>query len=243
MVALLNETAARQLFGERSPLGQRVTLFRREYEIVGVVADSKHQSLREEIPRFLYLPILQPVDGLSGLMLSVRPSPRSPGVVDAIRQELGRSGTGVVVGHASSLREQIDQSLISERLMSTLSSGFGVLGLGLSAVGLFSVMSFGVVRRMREIAVRMALGAPASTVRWQVLRESLRLAATGLAIGVPLSLAAARALTSVLFGLDPADPMVLTGSCAVTVAVAGLAGFLPARRASRVDPMTVLRAE
>jgi predicted permease len=242
-VVILNETAARFYFGARNPVAQRMVIVGTDREIVGVAADVKHQSLRDEIPHFAYVPVQQPVDRLTELLLAVRGRPDVNALGEAIRREVRNAGSGVLVGPATTLQEHLDRSLLRERLMSTLSGIFGLLGLALAAVGLFGVMSFRVLGRLREIAVRMALGSSAAAVRWRVLRESLAIAVTGVAVGVPLSLMAARALTGLLFGLSPTNPVVVAGCSIVLIAVAVGAAYLPARRASRVDPMTVLRAE
>jgi len=242
-VAILNETAARFHFGTRDPVGRRIVLMKTEREIVGVAADVKHLTLRDEIPHFVYVPVQQPVDRLSELLLAVRGRPDVNRLGEAIRREVRSAGSGVLVGPATTLREQLDRSLLRERWMSTLSGIFGLLGLALASVGLFGVMSFRVAGRLREVAVRMALGSSASAVRWRILRESLVIAVTGVAVGVPLSLMAARGLTGLLFGLSPTNPLVIAGCAIVLLAVAAGAAYVPARRASRVDPMTVLRME
>jgi predicted permease len=242
-VAVLNDTAARRFFGAANPIGQRVSLFNREYEIVGVVGDSRHMSLRDAIPPFLYVPVLQPVERLRGLMVSARLARQSNGVPEAIRRELASTRADLVVGPAVMLEQQVDRSIVGERVMSTASRMFGILGLVLAAVGLFGVMSFRVMTKAREIAVRMALGASASAVQWSTLRESLRMAAVGIAIGLPLSVAAARTLTSLLFGVGPANVPILAGSVVLLLVVSAAAGSLPARRASRLEPMRVLRLE
>ena len=143
---------------------------------------------------------------------------------------------------ASNLK-QIGQSILRDRLIAILSSAFGVLGLGLAALGLFGVVSQGVVQRTREIGVRMALGAGAGRVRWEVMREGLRLACLGAALGLVVGWVALRTVSGLLYGVRPTDPSITLGCVAILVAVAAVASFLPARRASRTDPMVALRSD
>jgi putative ABC transport system permease protein len=241
-VAILNDTAARRFFGAGNPIGQRVSLFNREYEIVGVVGDSRHLSLRDAVPPFMYVPVLQPVESLRRLIVTARLARQSNGVAEAIRREIA-TRPDLVVGPVLMLEQQVDRSIVGERMVSIVSRMFGILGLVLAAVGLFGVMSFRVMAKAREIAVRMALGASASMVQWSTLRESLRVAAVGIAIGLPLSLAAARTLASLLFGVGPANVPVLASSVVLLLVVSAAASILPARRASRLDPMKILRLE
>jgi ABC-type antimicrobial peptide transport system permease subunit len=137
----------------------------------------------------------------------------------------------------------IDRFLLRERLVTCLSSFFGILALTLAAVGLYGVMSYSVTRRTIEIGIRAALGARATAIIWLVLRESLRMVLLGIAIGVPVALAATRLISSQLYGLGPNDPWVIGLAMILILAVSGLAGYLPARRAARVDPMVALRSE
>jgi hypothetical protein len=241
-VAILNETAARFYFRGRSPIGEPIALGEHTYEIVGVAADTKHLSLRDEPPRYVYVPVAQPFERLSTLILAVRADRHGSGLT-AVRRELRSLGSEIVVAGESTLEGQVDKSLVRERLMSMLSATFGALGIVLAGVGLFGMMSFRVLGRMREIAVRMALGASSSSVRAAVLRESIVIVTTGVAIGVPLSLVAARALSGLVFGANPANILVIALCSTAMMVVAVVAGYLPARRASRVDPMTVLRGE
>ena len=247
-VAVINETAARFYFPNQSPLGRRVELGGVDgsevtYEIVGVVGDSTHRSVTDAPPRFLYLPVSQPSTRLESLTLAVRVGGRVDAAIETVRREVAGTAPGIVVGHVTTLEQQIDQSLLRERLVSTLAGWFGGVGLLLAAIGLYGVMSYGVAERRREIAVRMALGATASGLRWRVFRDALVLAAFGILLGAPAAMITGRAMTSLLFGVSPVS-IVLLATCAVVLAaVAAAAGYLPARRASRIEPMTILRGE
>ncbi|MPY90485.1 MAG: FtsX-like permease family protein [Luteitalea sp.] len=242
-VAIMNETAARFYFDDQDSLGARVKLLDRVYEVIGVAGDSKHNSLRDEIPTVLYLPVLQPVDGLRQLTLAVRTTGDAASLINAVRGEVRELGPDILVTEVAMLEQQIDRALLQERLVAMLSGGFGVLGLLLAAIGLYGVMSYAVVRRTNEIGVRMALGASGLAVAWLIVRETLITAGAGVAIGVPLSLLAARAAASLLFGVQPTDAATIAVSAAVLIAVAAISGYLPARRASRIDTMIALRHE
>jgi ABC-type antimicrobial peptide transport system permease subunit len=137
----------------------------------------------------------------------------------------------------------VDDTLQTDRFIEQLSSVFGLLAILLASIGLYGVMAYNVVRRTRDIGIRMALGAEPASVRWQVLRESLVLVFIGIVIGVPAAIAGSRLIRGMLFGLGAADPVVLVSAAALLIFVAALAGFLPARRASRVDPIVALRYE
>jgi len=247
-VALVNETAARFYFPNRNPLGQRLELRGIDgaevvHEIIGVVADAKHFNLRDAAPRFVYVPVQQPTAHLDALTLTARTRGDARALVDPLRRALLALGPDIIIGHVTTLEQQLDRSILRERLVSTLSAWFGVLGLTLAAIGLFSVMSHGVARRRREIAVRMALGATAPAIGWAVLRESIAIAAVGALIGVPLSVLTGRALTSLLVDVQPTSTFVVAGCAGAVFLVAIAAGYLPARRAASVDPMTILRGD
>ena len=141
------------------------------------------------------------------------------------------------------MAEQVKQSVLQQRLIAQLSAFFGLLALLLACIGLYGVMSYTVTRRTSELGIRMALGAERKNVLWLVMRETLLLIGTGLAIGIPLAMLGTRLVSNMLFGLVPSDPATIACSLAVLLTVAALAGYLPARRASMVDPMVALRYE
>ncbi|MGH9345072.1 MAG: FtsX-like permease family protein, partial [Terriglobia bacterium] len=147
------------------------------------------------------------------------------------------------ITYENTLAQQVDQSIASETLTARLSAFFGLLAVFLACIGIYGLMSYAVTRRTNEIGIRMALGAGRSTVLWMVLRESLILVGLGLAIGLPVALAADRLISKMLFGLKPTDPISVLAAVVLMLAVAMLAGYVPARRASRVDPMVALRYE
>ncbi|MGA2742309.1 MAG: ABC transporter permease [Bryobacteraceae bacterium] len=244
-VALLNETAARFYFGGRNPVGVSIRFpFGKEkppYQIVGVVKDSRHNSLREEVPRLIYLPVLQAIDELRSLTLAVRTTGDPSALEPTLSKEARGAGPDILITNVATLASQVDQSLLEERLVSTLASFFGVLALLLASIGLYGSMSYSVARRTHEIGIRMALGASGTGVVRLVLWDAILTIAAGVAIGVPVAIAGGKYVRSQLFGLSPADPLTLSLACLALAAVALFAGYLPARRASRVDPMAALR--
>jgi predicted permease len=250
-VALLNESAAHFYFGDRSPLGAQVRFgydARHEkepppYEIVGVVKDSRYQNLREPDTRLIYLPVAQKRDRLGQLTLAVRAEGRPTELIAAISNEVRGAGSDILLTNIATLNEQVDQSLVQERLVATLSLFFGLLALLLACIGLYDVMSYDVARRTHEIGIRMALGASASRVLQLVLRETLLWVALGVASGLSAALATTRWVEGLLFGLKPNDPLTVGLAAIGLLTVAAIAAYLPARRASRVDPMAALHCE
>lgn len=247
-VVIVNETFVRRFFPEREPLGARVVepAFRaddaeRSYQIVGVVRDAVYRGLREDVPPTMYLPMAQFGDARGGTSMTVRASAGPPaalasGVVAALTREEPRLILSIRL-----LSERIDASLAQERLVAMLSGFFGALALGLAALGLYGVTAYSVNQRRREIGVRLALGAEPASVVGMVMGLAVRLVAAGIAAGAVLSLWAASYVGSLLFGLPARDPGTFIGA-AVVLAIAGAAaGWLPARRAARLDPAVVLR--
>ena len=247
-VAILNETAARFYFGNRSPLGARLDFGETPisdgiYHVVGVVRDAKHNSLREDTPRFVFLPVSQARDYLDRLSLAIRTNSSSLDLAPVIRQRIRALGADVLVTEVATVDQQIDQSLLQERLISTLSGFFGLLALLIAALGLYGIMSYSIVRRTREMGIRQALGARSRTVVWLVLRETLFMVGLGIGLGTPAALLLGRTVGSLIYGLKPSDSATISGSVLILGAVAILAGYLPAKRASKVDPMVALRHE
>lgn len=248
-VALLNETAARFYFGDRSPIGGLLSFKRSpgaepmEYQVVGVVRDSRYNSLREPETRLVYLPMSQSIDQMGRLSLAARGDGRAGDLINAIRGELGAAGRDILVTNIATLDEQVDQSLLQERLVATLSLFFGLLALLLACIGLYGVMSYSVARRRQEFGIRMALGARPGVITQSILREALLLAAIGIGVGLPLVFVAARLIRSQLFGVQPDDPVTFVIVTCALVTVVLLAAWLPARRATKVNPIVALRSE
>ena len=243
-VAIVNETFARQFFNDPAPIGRHVGLgapAKTMREIVGVVADAKHSNIREAAGPMLYVPFRQH-DGQLGL-LQVRTTANPAEVSSLLRRELAGVDSRISITGIIQLQEQVDASILGESLIAKLSSLFGLLALMLSAVGLYGVIAYMSSQRTVEIGIRMALGADRRSVQWLVLREVLMLVSIGVLVGAPLAFLASRLVRAQLYGLTPHDPATIALALSVLAAVAIVAGCLPARRASRINPTAALRAE
>jgi predicted permease len=245
--AVVNETFAHQFFPNTNPIGKHV---RDTYPgnpgdcvVVGVAADAKYNSLREKTPPRIYLPLFNPMWEQNSAAFEVRTFADTASVSASLRSVVQEIGPSLPPINIHTMTGLVDDTLQTDLFIERLSSAFGLLAILLASIGLYGVMAYNVARRTRDIGIRMALGAAPGDVRWQVLRETLVLVLIGIAIGVPAALAGTRLIRSLLFGLGFADPIVIVSAAALLALVAALAGFVPARRASRVDPMVALRYE
>jgi predicted permease len=241
-VGIINQTMAHYYFRNVNPIGRHVTGEHSTMEIIGVVGDAKYVSLREKTPRTLYLPCFQQ-DLPWGPGILVRTSVPLSAISSPLRSVARALDKSVPVAGIKTLSEQVEQSLIRERMIAMLSGFFGLLALVMACVGVYGVMSYSVVRRTNEIGIRVALGAARRDVVWLVLQETMLLIAIGIGIGLPAALASMRLIRNLLFGLEPTDPSTILVATGVLVLVAAVAGYLPARRASRVNPTVALRYE
>jgi predicted permease len=242
-VAIVNETMARYFFGDANPVGRRIgTGDVADTVIVGVVRDAKYVDVRETPKRHFYEPVAQE-PRLFGLTLQVRTAGDPAAAAALVRRTVARIDPHVPVYHVATLDEQIDESLVEARLLTWLAAIFGALATLLAAVGLYGVIAFAVARRTREIGVRMALGAP----RWRILlgvtRETFGWVAGGVVLGLAAAAALARIVASELYEVAATDPRVFAAAAAALVAAAAIAAYLPARRATSIDPVAALRAE
>jgi putative ABC transport system permease protein len=242
-VAVVSESVASRLFPGGNPLGERITIGGSSLEIVGVAKDTRYQSLRAPAQPMVYRPYLQMPDFWEELFFGIRTVGDPESILPEVRRELHETAPNVPAFSLSTLDEQVDATLVQERMVSTLSACFGIFALVLAAIGLYGRLDYAVVERTREIGIRLALGAPRPSVCWTILREVLALVVGGVAIGLPLAMASARAIQSLLYGLQPFDPFTLTAVVFTLVAVAAMAGYIPAHRAAHVDPMEALRHE
>ena len=247
-VAIVNEAFVRTFLGLGDPLGRRVGLCTEDpcaakalMEIAGVAEDAKYADLREGSRPMLYVPIAQHEQ--IPRELEVRTAGDPAALAATLRRELARVDERLTAAAIVELREQVTASLVVERLTATLSTVFGVLALALAAVGLYGVIAYLTIQRTAEIGLRIALGAAPSQVRRLVLGDIVRLVVLGVVIGLPVGLACARLLERQLYGVTPGDPLSLAAAIVTLVVAAFLAGALPARRATRVDPLIALRAE
>jgi len=243
-VAVINETMAKFYFPGSNPVGkhfipdQGVRL-----EIVGVVRDVRDHDLRDAPPRRFYVSYFQPIDGITTANFEIRTLGHPAGVMAELRNAVESFDRNLSILSITEERDLIDRSVVPERLIATLSSFFGALAVLLAAIGLYGVMSYAVARRTNEIGIRMALGAARSNVVMMILREVAILLAAGGIAGAAAAFASTRLIKGFLFGLAALDPISFVAAGALLAIVAGLAGYLPARRASKIDPMIALRYE
>jgi predicted permease len=250
-IAVVNQSFAQRFFHGENPLGRRFYFGDEddpergeELEIVGVIGDVKYQSAKEEAGPTAYRPILQVQDSDAySSNLEIRTAGDPASLEPAVRQAIGQVDDKLPIFGVATLREQLSGALQQEKLIAELVSFFGLLALLLACIGLYGVMAHGVVRRTKEIGIRMALGAERRRIVWMVMRETIVLVLVGVAIGVPTALVATRLIASQLFGLSAADPLTLLVAASLLSGVGVLAGFLPARKASKVNPLIALRYE
>ena len=246
--AVVNETFAREYFPGRDPIGQRFGLVddmrvvTPNTEVIGVIPDRKYRDLRETPPPQAYFPYLE-ISNIRGMTVYVRTQGDPRQLEDALRSRMRRFDPHVPMVDLQTVNELIGFSLRTERLVASLSSVFGGLATSLAVIGLYGVMAYVVQRRTREIGIRIALGATRSNVIAMVMREVMILIGAGMTAGIALALALADLIRSQLYGLNARDPLTFISSAIVLTAAAGVAGLLPALRASGVDPTTALRQE
>jgi predicted permease len=247
-VAVVNETMAKFYFPGVNPIGRKFVIEddnqrQRQIEIVGISRDVRDHDLREAIPRRFFLAYYQSV--LSDLEghLEIRTAGDPSSVIEAVRKQIREFNPDVTIRSADTLDSLVDDTLSQEKLVAQLSSFFGGLALLLACIGLYGVMSYAVSGRTREIGLRMALGAQREDVLWMILREALILVTIGLGIGIPAAVGGSRLMLSMLYALSGADPLSMMIAITLMLIVATLAGYIPARRATRVDPMVALRYE
>ncbi len=247
-VAVINETFARDFFQGESPVGRTIGLGVKQnlgqFQIIGVVKDSKQRRLNEPPARVVYFPFLQlPPQHMGQVMLEVRTGGEPAAMIATARRQVLAVEKTLPIFREQTLTRVVEDSMIEQRMMTALAALFGGLALLLACVGLSGVTSFSVARRTGEIGIRMALGAKRRDVVAMVLTEAIALVSIGAAIGLALSLAAGQVVSSQLFGITGTDPLAVAGATTILSATAVLAGYLPARRASRVNPIVALRHE
>jgi predicted permease len=245
-VAIINRTFAQRYLVGREPLGHRVAFDQGpkadQYSIVGVVQDSKYTSVQEEAKPMAYFPYTQ-ISGTATMHIEIRTEGNPAALLPMVRRAVRDFGSDLPLLEPMTQQEQFDQSFTDERLSARLAMSFGLLAALLVATGLYGTLSYRVSRRTAEIGVRMALGAQRRQVLWMILGESLAVSVAGILFGLPLSIAGARVLRFMLFGLGPGDPLAFAAAIIGLATVVLAASMIPARRATKVDPMVALRYE
>jgi predicted permease len=243
-VAIVNRRFATHFFPSGSAVGRHIgngvgPRSKLDIEIIGVVADSLYEGPREGVRRQVFIPNW----GRNSATFYARTVSNVSGVFSAIRSEVRQLDAGMPVYEMKTVHAQLDETLLTDRLIALLSAGFGLLATLLASIGLYGVMAFVVASRRKELGLRLALGAQPLFVVWLVMREVLLLLAIGLAVGVPAALGSGRLVSTQLYGIQPYDPGIAFATIALLTLVSVTAGLVPAGRASRIDPILALRYE
>ena len=244
-VAIINQSLARKRFPNVNPVGKQFNSGNSAspwIRIVGVCADTRYQSLRDDPPPQFFLPYVQP-KRVGGLNYEIRTQLSPSQLIPALRETVGKIDRDLPIVDIRTQQQQIDSAMRTELTFASLTAGFGVLALGLASVGIYGVMAYTVSQRRNEIGIRMALGAQRAQVRGMILGESGWLAAAGIISGVSVALLLTRLVKSMLYGIEPHDPMTMIGGVSILLIVALAASWIPARRAAGVQPMEALRHE
>jgi predicted permease len=246
--AVVNTTFANRYFPHGDAIGHTFTIADPAapgvWHIVGIVRDSKHGSPAEKPQPFAFLAVTQLTgDDQYAYWLEIKSAGEPGKIAGEVRAALAGIDPNLPILETQTIDDQLDGLIDGQRFISKLSGFFALLALGLACIGLYGVMTYSVVRRTSELGVRMALGAPRAGLLWMVLRESFVLLAVGVGLGIPLSVAASRAIKAGLFGVNPADPLTLISAVLVMSAALLAGSYIPARRATKINPMVALRYE
>jgi predicted permease len=247
-VAVVDENLARYFFGDSNPVGRRFSegqTFdpKKAIEIVGVVQNFKYRSLRSSGSRTVYLPYTQAEGGVDAMHFEVRSAGDPLALTSAVRAAIREIDPNLALAEVKTQSQMMAEALTQERLFAKLCTFFGVLALALAAIGLYGLMAYSVTRRTHEIGIRMALGAHRRQILYMVLQQSVVLVAAGTVVGLLAAMATTRLIASELYGLKPTDPLTLALAALFMLAVGAFAAYLPALRATKVDPTVALRYE
>jgi len=243
-IAIVNRRFAKHFFGDKSALGRHLGQGggpnpKLDIEIIGVADDSLYEGPREGVRRQVFIPLW----GKGGATFYVRTTMSSSAAFARVRRELQALDRSLPVFETKTVQAQLDETLLTDRLVALLSAGFGMLATLLASIGLYGVMAFVVARRRKELGIRIALGAQQIAILWSVMQEVLLLLAIGLAVGIPTGLGLGKFVSAQLYGIQGHDPWVAVGTTLLLTIISALAGLIPAHRASRVDPILALRYE
>jgi len=247
-VAVINETMARRFFPKGSAIGRRFGIGETpdhpgEKEVIGVVKDAKYNRLTEETQMAAYFPCTQNPGFFGNFAVRYAPGANQKEIVLRTRRAIAEVNPNILVNNVVSLEEQVDGSIATRSLIARLSSFFGIMAVFLACIGIYGLLSYSVARRTGELGIRLALGAQSRSLMWLILRECILLLVCGLAIGIPVTLSSTRILTSLLYELSPLDPLAISMAIVVVAVMTLAAAWLPARRATRINPIQALRAE
>jgi predicted permease len=247
-VAIISERLAKTMFPPGNPIGRHFHMVddkpqqpEPDLEVIGVAKDVKFGSLQENKQYIDYLPYTQHPWGFGDFEVRYRGD--FAAIAHEVQQTIRSVDRSIPITRVTTLDEQIARTITNQRVVAQLSAFFGLLAVFLSCIGIYGLMSYVVSRRTNEIGIRMALGAARLNVSWMVMREIIVLVIAGIALGIPITLAASRLVASMLYGVHGSDPISFVGAALLLLLVAMSAGYFPARRASKVDPMVALRYE
>jgi predicted permease len=247
-VAVINESMARRFFPSGSPIGHRFAVGETpdhpgEIEVIGVVKDAKYMGLDEGSLLAAYFPCTQNVGFYGNFEVRYAPGANRREIISRVRSSIAEINPNILVDSVSSLEDQVNRSIATQSLIARLTSFFGLVAVFLACIGIYGLLSYSVARRTSELGIRLALGAQSRVLQWLILRESLLLLTVGLAIGIPVSLTSTRILKSLLYELSPLDPMAISTAIVAVAVMTIAAAWLPARRATKINPIQALRAE
>jgi macrolide transport system ATP-binding/permease protein len=246
-VAVVNEVFAKRFFPGENPIGRHFQLGTKDHsdiEIVGISKTARLNTLKQDVPEVVYVPYQQnPWRSLGQVVFELRAAGDPMSIAATAREVVRRADARIPISNIVTQEKQIDQTIVQERTFATLCTAFAVLAVLIACIGLYGTMAYSVARRTNEIGIRMALGAERRRLIWMVLREVLVMAAAGLAIGLPVALAASKVVQSFLFQMKPNDPAAIIGAALLLILASAAAGYGPAYRAARIDPWTALRDE